>query len=481
MKAVALGVPLLQRGVVGLVLWAIALLGVAAGDATASSGADPSLGTRKALVIGNDTYQSIPTLTRARADATAIAAALTDLGFSVALRTDLDGRAMRTALREFVASLRGGDEAVVYFAGHGVQLGTANYLLPVDAPADEEAHVRDESMPLQRVLDALVEREARASVVIVDACRDNPFPKVEGRSIGRLRGLATTSPATGQLVMFSAGAGQTALDSLGSQDKSPHGVFTRVLLEQLRRPEASADQILRDVRERVVELARSVGHQQVPALYDQMVGRFYFTPGVPSGLPAPTDDRRAVAALAATPTESAVAATPATAGGAARVPGPSTTTYQMPARGIRIETNPNGAWQRIYATGRQPVGSTDRRAITLAQRIAEQRAKAQIVDFLNQDVSHEVLVRELDSSTSSGQSTEPASASPSTPAPTRALVSSLEETIRSVSRGTLRGVVVLGSGYDERTEEAWVEVGITQPGLGIARSVEEASPARKRR
>lgn len=99
--------------------------------------------------------QSIPTLTRARADATAIAAALTDLGFSVALRTDLDGRAMRTALREFVASLRGGGKAVVYFAGHGVQLGTANYLLPINAPADDETHVRDESMPLQRILDTL--------------------------------------------------------------------------------------------------------------------------------------------------------------------------------------------------------------------------------------------------------------------------------------------------------------------------------------
>lgn len=230
-------------------------------------------GRRRALVIGNDGYRSVPRLANAKADAQAIAASLGRLGFAVTLRTDLDERGFKQALRAFRAEIQGGDEVVVYFAGHGVQLGGSNFLLPVDIRGDAEDQVRDEALPLQRVLDDLAERRAGFMLAIVDACRDNPF-KGTGRSIGG-RGLAPTTAATGQMIIFSAGSGQQALDRLGPQDKNPNGLFTRVFLQEMEKSDQPVDRVLRNVRSEVVRLARSVGHDQTPALYDQAVGDFY--------------------------------------------------------------------------------------------------------------------------------------------------------------------------------------------------------------
>jgi cyclophilin family peptidyl-prolyl cis-trans isomerase len=232
---------------------------------------------RIALVIGNDTYQQLGALRNARADARAVAAGLEAAGFAVTLRTDLDEKGMKEALRAFKNRIQGGDVAVFYFSGHGVQLGGSNLLLPVDIRGDSEDQVRDEAIPLQRVLDDLQDQKAKFSLAIVDACRNNPF-KGLGRSIGG-RGLAPTSAATGQMVLFSAGAGQEALDNLGRNDSDPNGLFTRVFIRELRRPGVPVDQMLRTVREEVVTLARGAGHEQVPALYDQALGRFYFMAG----------------------------------------------------------------------------------------------------------------------------------------------------------------------------------------------------------
>lgn len=229
---------------------------------------------RLALVIGNDGYQSVSRLQNARADARTMAELLGKAGYRVRLRLDLSERAMKDELRAFKGEVQGGDEVLFYFAGHGVQLAGANYLLPTDVRSDSEDQVRDDALPLQKVLDDLQERKARFALAIVDACRDNPF-KGAGRNIGT-RGLAPTSAATGQMVMFSAGAGQQALDRLGDKDNSPNGLFTRVLVKEMGKPGLSVDRVLRNVRTQVVDLARSVGHEQVPALYDQTVGEFYF-------------------------------------------------------------------------------------------------------------------------------------------------------------------------------------------------------------
>jgi formylglycine-generating enzyme required for sulfatase activity len=183
--------------------------------------------------------------------------------------------------------LSGGSEAVFYFAGHGVQLGAANYLLPVDIVADNEEQVKDDGLPLQRILDDINEQKARFSLAIIDACRDNPFARVAGRSIGTTRGLAPTTAATGQMVLYSAGTGQTALDRLNPADRNPNGVFTRVFLQEMQKPGVPVDRVLRTVRDQVVAMAKSVGHQQVPALYDQAIGEFYFRPPIRGEQTAP--------------------------------------------------------------------------------------------------------------------------------------------------------------------------------------------------
>jgi hypothetical protein len=235
----------------------------------------PLLANRKALLIGNDAYANVSRLETARADASALAKVLGEMGYKVTLRLDLDERAMKGVLRQFRSEVEGGDEVVFFFAGHGVQIGGSNYLLPTDIRKESEEQVRDDGIALQRVLDEMSERRVKLTVAMIDACRDNPFPKVAGRSIGT-RGLAPTTAATGQMVIFSAGAGQQALDRLGPQDRDPNGLFTRTLLREIRTPGMRVDNVIREVRKKVVESARTIGHEQVPAIYDQVVGDFYF-------------------------------------------------------------------------------------------------------------------------------------------------------------------------------------------------------------
>jgi hypothetical protein len=230
---------------------------------------------RKALVIGNDSYQAVPKLLNAGEDARTIASNLSALGYAVTLKTDLTEKEMKATLRTFAGQVLGGDEVLFYFAGHGVQLGMTNYLLPTDIVGDSEAQVRDEAIPLQRVLDDMADRKAKFALAVIDACRDNPF-KSTGRSIGG-RGLAPTNAATGQMVIFSAGTGQQALDSLGRDDKVKNGVFTRVFIQEMQKPSLSIDRVMKNVRNQVAEMARSVGHEQVPAIYDQVLGDFFFT------------------------------------------------------------------------------------------------------------------------------------------------------------------------------------------------------------
>ncbi len=250
---------------------------------------------RVALVIGNDTYQSVTPLRNARADADAVARTLKSVGFEVTLRKDVTLKQLKEALRAFKAQIAGGDEAVFYYSGHGVQFEGTNYLIPTDLVPQSEEQVADESVPLQRVLDDLRDQKARFALAIVDACRDNPF-KGSGRALGG-RGLAPVTAATGEMVLYSAGAGQEALDRLGPRDADPNGVFTRVLIREITKPGVPADQILKSVRDQVVELAKGVNHEQVPALYDQSIGEFYFVAGAASApAPAPAPPHRAAPA-----------------------------------------------------------------------------------------------------------------------------------------------------------------------------------------
>jgi formylglycine-generating enzyme required for sulfatase activity len=258
-----------------------ALLGLIVGPAQTQA---QTAAQRHALVIGNDGYRHIGPLINSRSDARAIASTLEGLGYRVSLHTDVDLNGLKVALRNFRARVNGGDEAIFFFAGHGVEIEGVNYLLPIDIQSESAEQVRDDAIPLQRVLDDLRERRVRFSLAIVDACRSNPF-RGAGRSIGG-RGLAATTAATGQMVLYSAGAGQEALDHLGPGDTVRNGVFTRVLLREMVKPGIEVGEVMRTVRNEVASMARSVGHDQVPALYDQTLGTFYFQPARPAAASA---------------------------------------------------------------------------------------------------------------------------------------------------------------------------------------------------
>jgi len=234
----------------------------------------PIFANRKALVIGNDSYKFVSKLANAREDAKVMADNLSTVGFKVTLKLDLTEKEMKAILRTFKSQLEAGDEVAFFFAGHGVQLANSNYLIPVDVAGEGEEQIKDEAIALQRVLDDIGEKKAKFTIAMIDACRDNPF-KTAGRAFGG-RGLAPTTAATGQMVIFSAGTGQQALDKLSPADNNKNGLFTRIFIKEIQKPNVSIDRVVKNVRNQVAELAKSVGHEQVPAIYDQALGDFYF-------------------------------------------------------------------------------------------------------------------------------------------------------------------------------------------------------------
>jgi hypothetical protein len=230
---------------------------------------------RVALVIGNNAYENVPALQKAVNDSEAISQELAKLGFDVVSAENVGRRAMSRALVEIESKIESGDTELIYFAGHGFAVDGTNYLLPVDAPAagpGEEGLVRDASFAANGLSDRLQEKGAATVILILDACRDNPFALPGKRSIGLTRGLSRMDPAEGMFVLFSAGQGQSALE------RNPNSVFTRTLLKELEEPGLSMVQIAKRTQSQVKELAAKVDHVQVPAYYDQIVGDLYLAP-----------------------------------------------------------------------------------------------------------------------------------------------------------------------------------------------------------
>ena len=186
-------------------------------------------GNKLALVIGNDSYVNVGKLKNAREDARTMAENLQSLNYKVTLKLDVTQKEMVGAIRNFATSVQGGDEVVIFYAGHGVQIQGINYLLPIDLAVENENQVKDDAVPLQRILDDMASSKARLTLAIIDACRNNPLPQGNGRALGG-RGLATTTPASGQMIIFSAGSGQEALDKLGKNDNNKNGLFTRIFV-----------------------------------------------------------------------------------------------------------------------------------------------------------------------------------------------------------------------------------------------------------
>ncbi len=239
--------------------------------------AQPALAARRAFVVGVNGYENFPAekqLAKAVNDARAVAAALERIGFTVTKVEDPARGAFNRAWQGFLVGVAPGDTIAVFFAGHGVQIGGLNFLLPRDIPqfgANEEGVLRDESISLQKLMDEAKARSPQLTLMIVDACRDNPFALGGGRSLGgSARGLARVEPPRGSFVILSAGAGETALDRLPGNDPETTSVFTRSLVPLLSQADMPLQRIAVEVRERVRTLASRAGHQQTPAYWDEL-------------------------------------------------------------------------------------------------------------------------------------------------------------------------------------------------------------------
>jgi hypothetical protein len=229
---------------------------------------------RRALVIGNDNYVSISRLSNARNDAHSVAAELVALEFEVNNHVDLSYTSMVDAVDTFVDGLGPNDDVVVFYAGHGVQVPrVGNFLLPVDVSVGNANRLERTAYSLDQLTAQLGDANARFTLVIVDACRDNPFL---GRSAST--GFAGVEAAKGQMVVFSSSKNQTALDRLSRTDSNRNSVFTRELLKVLRQPELSIGEAMQVLQERVERLAASVGKEQRPAIYSEVRGRYYLHP-----------------------------------------------------------------------------------------------------------------------------------------------------------------------------------------------------------
>jgi hypothetical protein len=230
---------------------------------------------RVALLIGNNAYAYVPRLATAVSDARSVAATLKGLGFAVTVAENQSRQDMSRTLLNFDKAIDPGDTAFFFFAGHGFEIHGQNYLLPTDVPSvkeNEEELLRDASLPVERIIDRLQARGARVVLLVLDACRDNPFEKSGTRGLRGTGGLAPMTPAEGVFVVYSAGAKQRALDRLTRSDKNPNSVFTRNFTPELATPGLTLVQIAKRTQTTVKTLAASVGHEQTPAYYDQIVG-----------------------------------------------------------------------------------------------------------------------------------------------------------------------------------------------------------------
>ena len=239
---------------------------------------------RVALVIGNNDYRTVTKLDKATNDAKAVGRELTRLGFEVISVSNVSQKRMNQVINEFSQKVSGGGVGVFFFAGHGMQINNQNFLLPVDFELPNDANdVADQSISLQSIQDKLADAKARFSLLVIDACRDNPLPKKAGRSLAVSRGLAAPSAPNGQVVLFSAGAHQQALDKLSDDDNNPNGLFTREFIPLISTPGLSVTDALKRVRSSVTRKAKAIGHEQNPALYDQTDGDFFFVAGAAPG------------------------------------------------------------------------------------------------------------------------------------------------------------------------------------------------------
>ncbi len=224
---------------------------------------------RVALVVGNGAYQHAAPLPNPTRDAKAITQMFQTAGFdTVLLRNDVGNLDFKRALRDFFAVAKGADIAVVFFAGHGIQIADQNYLIPVDARLAQDYDATDEAISLERIIEA-IEPAARLRLVVLDACRDNPFlVKMQRRGATRQivsRGLSKVEPMLNNtLIAYAAKAGSTAEDGAGE-----HSPFTTALIKHIAEPGLDIRLALGRVRD---EVLRNTRNDQEPFVYGSLGG-----------------------------------------------------------------------------------------------------------------------------------------------------------------------------------------------------------------
>ncbi len=252
---------------------------------------------RVAVVIGNGKYRSSP-LKNPVNDARAMADLLEKLKFRVDLVVNGDRRKMLRTLSQFSRRLRKADVGLFYYAGHGIQVKGRNYLVPVDAILETESDVEFEALDLGRVLGKMDDAGCPLNIVILDACRDNPFSR-SFRSAGK--GLAMVDAPRGTLLAFATAPGSVAADGNGR-----NGIYTRNLLANMNQPGLSIEEVFKRVRIGVVE---ETNGRQTPWESSSLMGDFYFIPDTaPKKAPAP--GQKTEASLRKAPEEAAPSPAP---------------------------------------------------------------------------------------------------------------------------------------------------------------------------
>jgi len=228
---------------------------------------------RFALVIGNSTYnQKIGTLRNPLNDATDFAATLRQLNFDVTLVTDATYGKIRVEMIKFREKLNLGkkDETVglFYYAGHGLQHDNENYIVPVDAELEFEDDIPRYCFPIQKmVLSQLEQTNSRMNIIVLDACRNNPFPSMN-RGIGENQGLGEMKKARGAFIAYATSPGSVASDGDGK-----NGLYTQELIKAMQRPSKTIEQVFKEVRANVLKIS---GDRQNPWENSNIIGDFYF-------------------------------------------------------------------------------------------------------------------------------------------------------------------------------------------------------------
>jgi hypothetical protein len=250
-------------GTATIVALMLCRLAISQGPRRISPVGDLPIDRRMALVVGNSNYQGVP-LRNPGNDASAVAAALQRLNFQVTVALNTTKRQLDEATEKFASGLKAGDLALFYYSGHGAQLNQENFLIPVDFQGSSAADLRYNAFPAGQIRDRLEESSARVRVMILDACRDNPFRGVRGGA----GGLASMTPAVGTLIAYATAENSNA----GEQ----YGLYTKYLLTALNMPGLSLKQIFEQAKDNVFTQG---GRKQLPYVYDGIVGDVMLTGG----------------------------------------------------------------------------------------------------------------------------------------------------------------------------------------------------------